>query len=143
MAHTHPAHRPTSARRKGGKIMGGKVEVPMEFKIQLLYDDGKTWMDSRNHSREGTFKSTKELCDFCRKENIKAKYRIVGREVRPSRNCDVGTVKEQAERFHAFCASNKKCGDVYSCERCQFNSVEDCELAWAQMLYEEGGTNGK
>ena len=57
----------------------------------------------------------------------------------PPRNCDVGTVKEQAERFHAFCASNKKCGDVYSCERCQFNSVEDCELAWAQMPYEEGG----
>ena len=55
------------------------------------------------------------------------------------RNCDVGTVEEQAERFHAFCASNKKCGDVYSCERCQFNSVEDCELAWAQMPYEEGG----
>ena len=57
----------------------------------------------------------------------------------PPRNCDVGTVEEQAERFHAFCASNKKCGDVYSCERCQFNSVEDCELAWAQMPYEEGG----
>ena len=61
----------------------------------------------------------------------------------PPRNCDVGTVKEQAERFHAFCASNKKCGDVYSCERCQFNSVEDCELAWSQMPYEEGGANGK
>ena len=58
---------------------------------------------------------------------------------RSLRNCDVGTVEEQAERFHAFCASNKKCGDVYSCERCQFNSVEDCELAWAQMPYEEGG----
>ena len=58
----------------------------------------------------------------------------------PPRNCDVGTVEEQAERFHAFCTSNKKCGDVYSCERCQFNAVEDCELAWAQMPYEEGGT---
>ena len=73
--------------------MGGKVEVPMEFKIQLLYNDGKTWMDSRNHSREGTFKSTKELCDFRRKENIKAKYRIVGREVRPLCKINEGEVK--------------------------------------------------
>ena len=55
------------------------------------------------------------------------------------RNCDVGTVEEQAERFHSFCESNKQCGDVYSCERCQLNSIEDCELAWAQMPYEEGG----
>ena len=57
----------------------------------------------------------------------------------PPRNCDVGTVEEQAERFHAFCASNRKCVDCYLCERCQFNAVEDCELAWAQMPYEEGG----
>ena len=55
------------------------------------------------------------------------------------RNCDVGTAEKQAERFHAFCKSNKKCGDVYSCERCQFNSVEDCELAWSQMPYDGGG----
>ena len=55
------------------------------------------------------------------------------------RNCDVGTVEEQAKRFHSFCKSNKQPGDVYSCERCQLNSIEDCELAWAQMPYEEGG----
>ena len=55
------------------------------------------------------------------------------------RNCDLGTAEEQAERFHSFCESNKQCGDVYSCECCQLNSIEDCELAWAQMPYEEGG----
>lgn len=55
----------------------------------------------------------------------------------PPRNCDVGTVEEQSERFHSFCESNKQCGDVYSCERCQLNSIEDCELAWSQMPYEE------
>ena len=57
----------------------------------------------------------------------------------PPRNCDVGTSEEQAERFHSFCESNKQCGDVYSCECCQLNSIEDCELAWSQMPYEEGG----
>ena len=41
--------------------MGGKVEVPMEFKIQLLYDDGKTWMDSKNHPSNGSFESTCEV----------------------------------------------------------------------------------
>ena len=54
-----------------------------------------------------------------------------------ARNCDVGTAEEQAERFHSLCESNKQCGDVYSCECCQLNSIEDCELAWAQMPYEE------
>ena len=57
----------------------------------------------------------------------------------PPMNCDVGTVDEQSERFHSFCESNKQCGDVYSCERCQLNSIEDCELAWSQMPYKEGG----
>ena len=57
----------------------------------------------------------------------------------PLRNCDVGTLHEQAERFHAFCKSNKQPGDVYSCDRCKLNSIEDCELAWAQMTYEKGG----
>lgn len=56
----------------------------------------------------------------------------------PPRNCDVGTSEEQAERFHAFCKSNKQPGDVYSCDSCRLNSIEDCELAWAQMPYEEG-----
>lgn len=55
------------------------------------------------------------------------------------RNCDVGTPEEQAKRFRSFCESNKQAGDVYSCERCKLNSIEDCELAWSQMPYEEGG----
>ena len=64
----------------------------------------------------------------------------IDREKRKTtRNCDVGTVAEQAERFHSFCKSNKQHGDVYSCERCRLNSIEDCELAWSQMPYEAGG----
>ena len=63
--------------------MDGKVEAPIEFKIQLSYDDGKTWMDSKNHPSNGSFESTKEMTDFCRKNNPRAKYRIVGREIMP------------------------------------------------------------
>lgn len=62
--------------------MPQKKEV-MEFKIQLSYDGGKTWMDSRNRERTNDFKAWKKLCDFCREHNPKAKYRIVGRELMP------------------------------------------------------------
>lgn len=55
----------------------------MEFKIQVSYDGGKIWFDTIYHSLDESFKSTKELCDLCRKENTKIKYRIVGRELMP------------------------------------------------------------
>ena len=53
------------------------------------------------------------------------------------RNCDIGTVKEQAERFDEFCYAHrsreKGCGD------CPLLEGGPCELAWTQMPYEEGG----
>ena len=53
----------------------------------------------------------------------------------PLRNCDVGTVKEQAERFDEFCYNHrsreKGCGD------CPLLDGGPCELAWTQMPYEE------
>ena len=53
------------------------------------------------------------------------------------RNCDIGTVEEQAERFDEFCYNHrsreKGCGD------CPLLEGGPCELAWAQMPYEEGG----
>ena len=57
----------------------------------------------------------------------------------PLRNCDIGTVEEQAERFDEFCYNHrsreKGCGGcpILDC------GVSCCELAWAQMPYEEGG----
>ena len=51
----------------------------------------------------------------------------------PPRNCDVGTAEEQNNRFLKFCES-------LDCERyCPLFKAESCELAWAQMPYEEGG----
>ena len=62
----------------------------------------------------------------------------------PVKNCEVGTVAEQAERMDMFCNSHghgfdgQKC---YACENCKLISIDRCELAWAQMPYEaeEGG----
>lgn len=52
------------------------------------------------------------------------------------RNCDVGTVKEQAERFNKFCESHPyKDGVGCRCANCELDS-SNCEIAWAQMPYE-------
>ena len=55
----------------------------------------------------------------------------------PPRNCDVGTVKEQAERFDEFCYNHrsreKGCGDCPLCD------IPCCEFAWMQLPYGEGG----
>ena len=60
----------------------------------------------------------------------------------PPRNCDVGTPKEQDERFKAFCASYWHPNNVDAeCAGCPINEMAgaECEFAWAQMPYEEGG----
>lgn len=79
----------------------------------------------------------------------------------PPRNCDVGTAKEQAERFESFCQSNMQFYkdmfghddegrlDGWDCrEDCPVGRMIDakeavsdhCQLAWAQLPYEaEGG----
>lgn len=62
----------------------------------------------------------------------------------PPRNCDVGTVEEQAKRMDKFCYSHRHGFDGrsrYACENCKFFSVDRCELAWAQMPYK--GENEK
>ena len=51
-------------------------------------------------------------------------------ETKPLRNCDVGTVKEQAERLRAFCQDR-------DCNTCPVHGVIYCSLAWANLPYEE------
>ena len=63
----------------------------------------------------------------------------------PPRNCDVGTVGQQDERFTAFC--NRHFKAVGLCDKdcpCRdFNMIGGaCSIVWAQMPYEEGGANG-
>ena len=55
----------------------------------------------------------------------------------PVKNFEVGSPKEQNERHNGFCYAHRSyekcCGD------CPLNGEPCCELAWAQMPYEEGG----
>lgn len=61
----------------------------------------------------------------------------------PPRNCDVGTPKEQAERFKAFCLPRVgKCSENSTCPAkhpCNEIGIQYCQLKWAQMPYEDGG----
>ena len=54
------------------------------------------------------------------------------------RNCDVGTPKEQSARFDAHCRKHMGCLTCPLREK-DGGVPKHCELAWAQMLYEEGG----
>lgn len=53
----------------------------------------------------------------------------------PPRNCDVGTAEEQTARYYAFCTKQHH----ETCQNCPCHSSSvKCEMAWAQMPYEEG-----
>lgn len=58
----------------------------------------------------------------------------------PPRNCDVGTPKEQSERFEAFCDShwdlNNADGGCSGCPLKKIRVGSACEFAWMQMPYE-------
>ena len=62
----------------------------------------------------------------------------------PPRNCDVGTLTEQQQRFHDFCEKMQHT-DKACCGGCPIVHLRmqgvinnSCELAWAQMPYKEG-----
>lgn len=53
----------------------------------------------------------------------------------PSRNCEVGTAKEQSARFDRFCYDRRSYEK--GCGGCPLIGEPCCELAWAQLPYEE------
>lgn len=61
----------------------------------------------------------------------------------PSRQCDIGTPEEQAERFARYCGT-----EVCKRKRCKTRPkalvIDSCALCWAQTPYEaqEGGAHG-
>ena len=54
----------------------------------------------------------------------------------PPRNCDVGTVAEQNERFDKYCYDHRS--HEICCGKCPIFGEPCCELAWSQMPYEGG-----
>lgn len=48
----------------------------------------------------------------------------------PVRNCEVGTAKEQKQRYDSYCFSR-------GCRNCPLFDEEGCNFAWAQLPYVE------
>lgn len=59
--------------------------------------------------------------------------KVVEAIVEPIRNCDVGTMEEQAERYRNFCHNYPKCTGCPCVGRIKYGK---CEFAWSQMPYE-------
>ena len=58
----------------------------------------------------------------------------------PPRNCDVGTIEEQLDRYGLFCQNKcPTCENRFSCHICGERYRMKCMVAWAQMPYEKGG----
>ena len=78
-----------------------------------------------------------------------SKFEEIAKEAlaEPLKNCEVGTVEEQTERFRKFCfAHMKKGGGDFSCHKnCPAKNyiggwgIPYCQLKWAQMPYEKEG----
>lgn len=75
---------------------------------------------------------------FCHPDKCTAYQAAHAALALPPRNCDVGTVLEQAKRFAEFCHQHKH--PESECLNCPllFQAEGHCELAWAQMPYNEG-----
>ena len=64
------------------------------------------------------------------------------------RQCDVGTAKEQEERWFRFCQQNHNPFSTDTCLTCDARAnarecgCETCGVSWAQMPYKEGATDG-
>ena len=52
---------------------------------------------------------------------------------KPLRNCDVGTVEQQRERFRKFCFQRL----CKNCPMCSEESYSECGLMWMQAHYDE------
>ena len=64
---------------------------------------------------------------------------------KPPRNCDVGSLAEQRQRFHVYCEKMQHT-DKACCGGCPIVKLRldgtignSCELAWAQMPHEQEG----
>ena len=137
-----------------------------EMQCDVALVPAKTIVGNRTKLREALEKAKKAICHhaehvcqslswensdiqsncadvLCAHRDLcKAKTAINAALAAPARNCDVGTVEEQEQRYEKFCDSHKWVDDegANACmPECPLSKTLDCALAWAQMPYEKGG----
>ena len=54
----------------------------------------------------------------------------------PPRNCDVGDVNEQMQRFESYCNAHEPCE---SCPLVRPRTTPSCGVHWSQLTYEKEG----
>ena len=99
-------------------------------------------METNNKLREALTKIldlTNSLDEDCAVDPVEIRDIAKDALAEPVKNCEVGTEEEQSERFHAYCEAHKD--NDAECLYCPLfgKTGGHCELAWAQLPYEEGG----
>ena len=112
--------------------------------------DGKTYNKYRIEHTDGTplkgkkyFVLRLDSDDPVEAARVAAAMRAHEKE---PRNCDVGSVAEQKERFKDFCKEGKLSRidlGAYCAYDCPCRDSYDCKLEWAQMPYREGVPNAE
>ena len=104
-----------------------------DFTAQTYTTDGDTFLLSGDTFVVLSFSAL----EICAKILLVAKAALQA----PARNCDVGTVEEQKERFKKFCTENTDNHDIdgWLCGKdCPlYNYHGDCESSWLLMPYKE------
>lgn len=105
-------------------------------------------METNNKLREALTKIlnlTNSLDEDCAVDPVEIRDIAKAALADPIRNCEVGTAKEQTERFGEFCRRDYVGGECptdcpLSCPLSSLKYLEtECPLVWAQMPYKEGG----
>ena len=122
----------TSAMRDEGHTGPSDCLEWVQTKMQFYADQ----LDEAFKRYEKT--SLDQICDAVNLAGHERYLREHGEAQTPKRNCDAGTLDEQVKRFEEYCRQHKH--PVSECLNCPllFQTGGHCELAWAQLPYEEG-----
>lgn len=106
-------------------------------------------MQTNNKLREALKLAKSYLDGYGNINDLELHRKVDAALAEPIRNCEIGTAEEQTERYRKFCSAHKYLASdfTYLCKgfgkgRCPFSSSHtksQCEFAWSQSPYEEGG----
>ena len=126
-------------RERGGaaKLREAMKAIRKEVYLYAIEEDNQDFA----HLHEAMLDNPPEYKDL-RDSFLAIAHLVDAALAAPPRNCEVGTVEEQSQKFDAFCDANKYVGDDGAnwCSRtCPCYNDINCGVDWAQMPYEEGG----